>query len=83
VSHAHKGFSRNRNTLAEVEADSTRVMTASVSDNIVSFTPVPTPSSHSSLSDTHRFMGFLLDRNVLVADSARLRTGGVSDSIRV
>ncbi len=36
--------------------DSVTLMTYSVSDNIVIFTPAPTPVSHSSL--VHRFMGF-------------------------
>ena len=31
-----------------------------ISDSTVSFTPAPTPCSRSSLSHTHRFMGFFL-----------------------
>ena len=48
LSHAHRfmGFFRNQNGLP---ADSPSPTTYSVSDNIVGFTPVPTPSSHSFL----------------------------------
>ncbi len=51
-SHAHRfmGFFRNRNSLV---ADSVSLMTYSVSDSTVAFTPAPCPSSLSSVSHTH------------------------------
>jgi hypothetical protein len=51
--HIHTGswfFSLNRNVFT---GDSTRLMTYSVSDIIVTFTPAPTPCSHFSISHTH------------------------------
>ncbi len=55
--------------------------TYSVSDSIVSFTPAPTPHSHCSISDTHKFMGFFHNRTTLRTSSATPTTYSVSDRI--
>jgi hypothetical protein len=73
------GFFRSRNFA--IAAAYASLMTYSVSDSIVAFTPAPTPSSRSSLSHAHRFMVFFHNRNfVLAADSASLMTSSVSEA---
>jgi hypothetical protein len=59
-------------------ASSTRPATYSVSDNIVTFTPSPTPHSRCSLSHIHKFMGFFRNRNDLSAASTSPTTYSVS-----
>ncbi len=62
-------------------ADSTSLMTYSVSDGTVAFTPAPTPCSRSSLSHPHRIMFFFQNRNfALEADSENLMTYIVSEA---
>ena len=80
LSHEHKfrDFFRNRTALRGPSASPT---TCSVSDNIVSFTPVPTPRSLYSLSHTHKFRVFFRNRTTLGAASAIPTTCSVSDSI--
>jgi hypothetical protein len=55
VSTQVHGFFHNRNTFTSTSVTPTIY---SVSDNILSVTPTPTPSSRSSLSHPHKFMGF-------------------------
>ncbi len=68
------GTSRKRN-------DSESLVIPILSNNIVAFTPTPTPFSLSSISDTHRFMDFFRNRNSLPAASTTPTIYSVVDSI--
>ena len=62
--------------------DSPRPIPYSTSDIMITFTPVPTPYSHSSLSNTHRSMVFFHNQTFVLeeADSVRLIDYSVSDN---
>jgi hypothetical protein len=75
------GFFRDQ-TFALAAADSARPIDYRLSDRRVVFTPEPTPSSCSSLSDEHMSMGFFRNQTFALpsADSVRPIDYSVSDS---
>jgi hypothetical protein len=73
-----KSFFRNRNVLETASATPTIY---SVSDSIVSFTPVLTPCSRSSLSYSQKVMRFFRNQNTLTLPSEDPTIYSVSDSL--